>query len=44
MENKNKPLEVKIITLCNTHVGKSSLIVKFIENKFSISYMSAIGF
>ena len=44
MENKNKPIEVKIITLGNTHVGKSSLIVKFIENKFSISYMSTIGF
>ena len=44
MQNKKRPLEVKIITLGDSHVGKSSLIIKFIEDKFSSSYMSTVGF
>ena len=44
MQNKKRPLEVKIITLGDSHVGKSSLIFKFIEDKFSSSYMSTVGF
>ena len=41
--NQNK-VDIKIITLGDSHVGKSSLIVKYIENKFSNTYMSTIGF
>ena len=44
MDNKNKTIEAKIITLGDSHVGKSSLIIKFIDNKFTINYMSTIGF
>ena len=45
MESSNKKLlETKIITLGDSHVGKSSLIIKFIENKFSLSYISTVGF
>ena len=44
MQNKKRPLEVKIITLGDSHVGKSSLIFKFIEDTFSSSYMSTVGF
>lgn len=35
--------EVKIILLGNCQVGKSSLIIKFIDNKFSFNYISTIG-
>ena len=41
--NQNK-IDIKIITLGDSRVGKSSLIVKFIENKFSSNYLSTIGF
>ena len=41
--SKNK-VDIKIITLGDSHVGKSSLIVKYIDNKFSNVYMSTIGF
>ena len=41
--NQNK-VDIKIITLGDSHVGKSSLIVKYIDNKFSNVYMSTIGF
>ena len=41
--NQNK-VDIKIITLGDSHVGKSSLIVKYIDNKFSNAYMSTIGF
>ena len=42
-DNQNK-IDIKIITLGDSHVGKSCLIVKYIENRFSISYASTIGF
>ena len=42
-DNQNK-IDIKIITLGDSHVGKSCLIIKFIENKFSNSYVSTIGF
>jgi Ras-related protein Rab-8A len=42
-DNKTK-IDIKIITLGDSHVGKSCLIVKYIENRFSISYASTIGF
>ena len=44
MEDQNKIPEVKIITLGDSRVGKSSLIMKFIDNRFTINYLSTIGF
>ena len=44
MENKKNSIEAKIITLGDSHVGKTSLMVKFIENKFTVNYMSTVGF
>lgn len=47
MTNKNNEdtsEEVKIITLGDGQVGKSSLILRFIDNKFSQVYLSTIGF
>ena len=44
MEKKKKTLEAKIITLGDSHVGKSSLIIKFIENKFTTNYLTTVGF
>ena len=41
--NQNK-LDIKIITIGDSHVGKSSLIINYIDNKFSNVYMSTIGF
>ena len=41
--NQNK-VDIKLITLGDSHVGKSSLIIKYIDNKFSNVYMSTIGF
>ena len=34
---------IKLLTLGNSLVGKSSLIARFIENKFFDSYISTIG-
>ena len=42
-KNDNK-IEIKIITLGDSHVGKTSLILKYIEDKFSNTYVSTIGF
>ncbi len=42
-DNHNK-IEIKIITLGDSKVGKSSLIVQYLDNKFSINYLSTIGF
>ena len=44
MKNDNRPLDTKIITLGDSKVGKSSLIIKFIDNKFSSNYLSTVGF
>ena len=41
-DNQNK-IEIKIITLGDSHVGKTSLILKYIEDKFSSIYVSTIG-
>ena len=35
--------EIKIITLGETEVGKSSFIIKYVEGKFSSNYMSTLG-
>ena len=44
MKSDKKLLETKIITLGDSRVGKSSLIIKFIDNKFSLNYISTVGF
>ena len=44
MKDENKALEARIITLGDSKVGKSSLIVQFMDNKFSFNYMSTVGF
>ena len=41
--NKNK-LDIKIITLGDSRVGKTSLIIKYIENKFSTTFVTTMGF
>jgi len=41
--NHNK-VEIRIITLGDSQVGKSSLIIRYIENKFSINYVTTMGF
>jgi len=43
-DNQNELIDIKIITLGDSHVGKSSLILQYIENKFSNLYISTIGF
>ena len=43
-KNSQNKVDIKIITLGDSHVGKSSLIIKYIDNKFSNVYMSTIGF
>ena len=44
MKKDKKSLEAKIITLGDSKVGKSSLIIQFIDNKFSSDYISTVGF
>ena len=39
-----KNLDIKIITLGDSHVGKSSLIIRYIDSKFSPVYMTTMGF
>ena len=42
--NSQNKIEIKIITLGDPHVGKDSLIIKYLDNKFSNVYKSTIGF
>ena len=42
-QSKNK-IDIKIITLGDSHVGKSSLIIRYIENNFSQTYITTMGF
>ena len=42
-EKKEEYFELKILTLGDTSVGKSSFIVKFIENTFSYDYLATMG-
>ena len=44
MSENKKAFEVQIITLGDGQVGKSSIILRYIDNKFSSSYLSTIGF
>ena len=43
MEQK-KIFEGKLITLGDSMVGKTSLILRFLENLFTPNYLSTIGF
>mmetsp|Transcript_23434 Transcript_23434/g.26586 ORF Transcript_23434/g.26586 Transcript_23434/m.26586 type:complete len:212 (+) Transcript_23434:817-1452(+) len=40
---QKKPTQVKVITLGNRHVGKTSLIQRFANNKFMPYYKATIG-
>ena len=42
-DNQNK-IDIKILTIGDSNVGKSSLIIKYIENKININYLTTIGF
>ena len=35
--------EIKLIVLGNTSVGKSSFILKYIEDKFVLNYIATLG-
>ena len=37
-------IDIKILTIGDSNVGKSSLIIKYIENKININYLTTIGF
>ena len=44
MNNQNKPeLKFKILIIGNTAVGKTSMLLKYTENRFIDSYMATIG-
>ena len=42
--SSKKLVELKLLTLGDTSVGKSSFIIKFIDNRFSINYIATLGF
>ena len=42
--SKNKLLDIKIITLGDSRVGKTSLIVKYIDNRFTGTFVTTMGF
>ena len=42
--SSKKLVELKILTLGDTSVGKSSFIIKFIDDRFSINYIATLGF
>lgn len=41
---KGKTYEAKIITLGDSQVGKTSLILRYLEDRFLTTYLSTIGF
>ena len=44
-QNHNKvKSDIKIITLGDSRVGKTSLIIKYIDNKFTGNYVTTMGF
>jgi len=43
-DNQNELVDIRIITLGDSRVGKSCLILKYIDNKFSNLFISTIGF
>ena len=42
-KNEKKVEDFKILTLGDSSVGKTSFILKFIEDKFSLNYIATIG-
>ena len=42
-KNEKKVEDFKILTLGDSSVGKTSFILKFIEDKFSLNYVATIG-
>ena len=42
-KGKVKVEEFKVLTLGDTSVGKTSFILKFIENRFSLNYIATVG-
>ena len=44
MSTQNKKFEAQLITLGDGQVGKTSLILRYIDNKFSYNYLATIGF
>ena len=42
-DKKKKLFEAKIITVGDGQVGKSSLILRYVDNSFSTNYLSTIG-
>ena len=42
--DKQNKKDIKIITLGDSNVGKSSLIIKYVDDKFSKSYLTSMGF
>ena len=41
--NTKQAIEIKLLTLGDTSVGKSSFIIKFIDDKFSYNYIATMG-
>ena len=40
---ENQTIEIKLLTLGDSSVGKSSFIIKFIDGKFSYNYIATMG-
>ena len=43
MEQKTKRFDVRLITLGDSSVGKTCLITRYVDEKFSTSYLATIG-
>ena len=43
MEQKTKRFDVRLITLGDSSVGKTCLINRYVDEKFSSSYLATIG-
>ena len=43
MSNTKKIFEAHIVTLGNGQVGKTSIILRYIDDRFSVNYLSTIG-
>ncbi len=44
MQKKDEEITFKIITLGDSMVGKTSIIYRFLENKFNPNFVSTIGY